>query len=746
MDDFVLALLQWFEHRQERIKLLPVIQKWNQLETRLLKSEEHHRVLIDRHERMIQNRKKMERQYDRAIEEHMVSHPRLKQCQAKLINNRNEQQLIKHTLWPAAEKNHKAAAFHEKRRNGVRAHGGKSTMLTHDEKHQLHVQASRSKEKHHDHYVEQSQQQFNRLTKVSEKFVLVCHCPNIWSLEGKRIHFFGGCCCCCCFGIAVEKVLFLMSIVTLYLIGHAANDHLIPTVITMLQVKMLATSLATPHNGRCVQALPMGDALPSAVIMLFATAKDACAFSMTIIAQWEALLTNPDPNHKVTSILGETGHIKSIVAQLHPNHLPILSCVLAKGKSWRAPGGYGIVGPALSEAIAVALATRRPCDMREDAGEHMHVKRDIHTRDRPRERLEYLCCASALDDITHSAWWKQKGTRGTCRTKEHALLERMGIPHYFILNEFNGLLNDEKCAEIRDRFELATREGYGRTLHAHMNLFDVPDFLSMLSVRSCVRTKLTTHALDLTIIEKYRKHKTVMVCILKGYSEPWKGYREQISTLANEGGAASSSGKESFKARLKRQRMQALEKKRKDGERGRLFSGVNVEHVGLGELAMELGAEKHGTSMEYWRNLMLFKQLFRDSCEEVECYDRIPVPIGVVVCDGALRACDMACRIMDALTIMKRTHRPGNIPTIDGPLVGELSFGIASGQVYDLNNEDVLGLPLDRARLLCEQMSKNDIVMDKDCLTEYARELKGKFVTKPVDGGSAVRLCLHRSR
>ena len=177
-----------------------------------------------------------------------------------------------------------------------------------------------------------------------------------------------------------------------------------------------------------------------------------------------------------------------------------------------------------------------------------------------------------------------------------------------------------------------------------------------------------------------------------------------------------------------------------------MFSGVNVEHVGLGELSMEVGAEKHGTSMEYWRNLMLFKQLFRDSCEEVECYDRIPVPIGVVVCDDALQACDMACRIMDALTVMKRTHQPGNVPTIDGPLVGELSFGIASGQVYDLNNEDVLGLPLDRARLLCEQMSKNDIVMDKGCSKEYARELKGKFVTKPVDGGSAVRLCLHREK
>ena len=141
---------------------------------------------------------------------------------------------------------------------------------------------------------------------------------------------------------------------------------------------------------------------------------------------------------------------------------------------------------------------------------------------------------------------------------------------------------------------------------------------------------------------------------------------------------------------------------------------------------------------------MLFKKLFRDSCEEVECFDKMPVPIGVCVCDDPVTACDMACRLMDRLTVMSRVHMPGNVKTHEGPLVGELCFGIASGGVYHIGNEDVVGAPLERARLLCECVSNNDIVMDELCLKEYARELNGKFHTKKIQHEQSFRLMRHK--
>ena len=321
-------------------------------------------------------------------------------------------------------------------------------------------------------------------------------------------------------------------------------------------------------------------------------------------------------------------------------------------------------------------------------------------------------------------------------TIETEPLERLGIPHYLLVNDVNPLLNDEKCESVRRAFEGCLREGYGRTLHSQMNLFDVPNFLSMMSVRSCVRTHPTCHELDQRVIDRYRAHKTILFCTMTGYAEPWCGKIEKISTLAMEG-AASMKGvtrADALKHRLKRQRMQALEKPRPNGERGRLLPLTSCESYLLGKVNVDVDEKKRIiTNMEYWRNLLLFKKLFRDSCEEVEIYDKQPVHIGVCICDDPVSACDMACRLLDKLTVLKRKHFPGGVRTSEGPLIGDVSFGIASGNVYDLDNEDLVGAPLERARELSESLPVGHIVIDESCLRESARELNGKFHTRKVD-------------
>jgi hypothetical protein len=82
--------------------------------------------------------------------------------------------------------------------------------------------------------------------------------------------------------------------------------------------------------------------------------------------------------------------------------------------------------------------------------------------------------------------------------------------------------------------------------------------------------------------------------------------------------------------------------------------------------------------------------------------------------------------------MLKREHHPGGVRQADGPLIGDVSFGVASGFVYNLDNEDVLGLPLERARELSESLPAGHIVMDEKCMREYAKELNGKFHIKKV--------------
>jgi hypothetical protein len=514
----------------------------------------------------------------------------------------------------------------------------------------------------------------------------------------------------------------------------------------MLQIRLLATSIASEYNGRCIQHLPLGDGIPCAVVLLFRDCKNACNFSQNIISRWESLLTNPDINFKVTNILKENGHIKSIVASLHPNHLPILQCVIAKGKSWLSPSGYGIIGPAISEALAVAKYTSY------DNNNDNKKKRQIHTRDRPKERVDYICCESVIADVTHSKWWKLKSRQNRAPTyaqKEHYKLQEFGVSSYYILNVNNSILinsngqnigihnSNEICENMREQFEKAIKEGYGRTLHSTMNLFDVPDFLSMLSVRSCIRTKLTAHTLDNKIINKYRAHKTVLVCILKNYSEPWFGKKQITSNLAKDDGEATSLGSYSYQERLKRHRMNNNRNKQQIGRRGLFLKGTCVESINLGGINYDNDDHnKHlGINMEYFRNLQLFKNLFRHVCEEVkvEIYDKLPIPIGIAICESPITACDMASRLMDRIVLLRREHQPGNVKTIDGPLIGELNFGIACGDMYDLDNEDIIGVPLDRARCICEENANNDIVIDESCMHEYEREINSTFHINQIE-------------
>jgi hypothetical protein len=491
----------------------------------------------------------------------------------------------------------------------------------------------------------------------------------------------------------------------------------------------------------------MGEALPCGSVMLFRSVYDAHQFTMDITSKWEALLTAPDHNKKVTNILKDTGYVRSLVAQLHALNLPKLQCIIGKGKSWAAPSGYGIVGPAISEILAIAYhAKPHP--------KHINAQKRVLSRDHPREQLSYLVCNDVYRDIITSKWYQQQsGAAQSSKMVEKASLERMGIRHYFQMTERNPLLDDEHCEQIRVHFEQAIREGYGRTLNSQMNLFDCPAFLSMMSVRSCIRTHLTCHELDTCIIERYRERKTILFCTVKGYPEPWKGYVEKISTLSSEGGAASKSGSEALKDRLKRLRMQALDKKQPRGQRGQVLPGISVEHIALGQIDVddESGspskneADRILINMEYWRNLLFFKDIFRDACEEVECYDKQPVHIGVSICSDPISACDMACNMLDRLTLLKRQHHPGNIRTSTGPLIGDVSFGIACGDVYNLDNEDVIGYPLERARLLSESLPVGHIIIDEQCLKEYARELNGKFRTKKVqhDDVGSYRLLRH---
>ena len=94
--------------------------------------------------------------------------------------------------------------------------------------------------------------------------------------------------------------------------------------------------------------------------------------------------------------------------------------------------------------------------------------------------------------------------------------------------------------------------------------------------------------------------------------------------------------------------MKALEKKKVIGVRGKLLAGISVESQLLGKIdERKEEKERMATNIEYWRNLLLFKKLFRDNAEEVECYDKLPVHIGVCVCEDPIQACDMAGRFLD---------------------------------------------------------------------------------------------------
>ena len=288
----------------------------------------------------------------------MITHPTKMTCESNLKNNQQEQILLKHALWPSKKKAHRSEEFHKKRRQSVLASGGTihTKDITHEEEHALQIEKKRKTENSHDTYVQKSMTQFKSNATVQEPFVLIVHCSNIWELEGVHLE------------------------------GHQSSDRMIPTMITMLQMKLLATSLAKGHSGRCVYHLPMGESLPCAVVLLFSTVKNACEYVVDILSKWEALLTNPDPNVKVTNILKDQGYVRSLVAQLHPKRLPTMECVLGKGKSWIAPGGHGIIGEAFSETMAVAYHAR--------SRNINHIR--TLTRTRPRERLEYIVCDSAV--------------------------------------------------------------------------------------------------------------------------------------------------------------------------------------------------------------------------------------------------------------------------------------------------------------------------------------------------------------
>jgi hypothetical protein len=139
---------------------------------------------------MITRRRKIENQYDDAIEKHMITHPKLKAVQERLFQNSKEQTLIKKVLYTLnEEKNMKKEKFHQKRRKSAFVYGIKIKHINHEEKHLKHIQESRAKDQHLDHYIEDSRNEFKKVTNVNEEIVLVCHCPNIWALEGMSFYF-----------------------------------------------------------------------------------------------------------------------------------------------------------------------------------------------------------------------------------------------------------------------------------------------------------------------------------------------------------------------------------------------------------------------------------------------------------------------------------------------------------------------------------------------------------------------------
>ena len=133
-------------------------------------------------------------------------------------------------------------------------------------------------------------------------------------------------------------------------------------------------------------------------------------------------------------------------------------------------------------------------------------------------------------------------------------------------------------------------------------------------------------------------------------------------------------------------------------------------------------------AMEYFRNLLLFKKLFRESCEEVNAYDRCPAPIGVAVCDDAVMAMDVAGRLHDKLLMLERVKIAGGVKTTEAPFMGKISIGIASGRVFNLDNEDIVGPALERARVLAgHRMDEQLVVVDARTVDEHKHAFEGKF-------------------
>lgn len=317
-------------------------------------------------------------------------------------------------------------------------------------------------------------------------------------------------------------------------------------------------------------------------------------------------------------------------------------------------------------------------------------------------------------------------------------LKHMDIAHFIKVHFRNVLLDDEACQKWREDFNLASEQGFARTLDPATDIHTCPSFLSMLSARSCIRTSKTANAIDQEIFDRFETEATIIVCLVSRYPEPWQaddGKDDRIITNRHGG-------------RVKMH----LEPK---GYRGDMLPNCSVEScLGLGTSIEGKFFSKQASpprqnkrrksvsqndnsdnteeyalqAMEYFRNLNLFKKLFRESCEEVYSYDHCPAPIGVAICNDAAAALDVAGKLHDKLMMLERVQLPGGIKTSDAPFIGRISIGIASGKILNLDGEDIIGPVLERARSLAGHRKEDQLILvDSKTIIEHKTVFEGKF-------------------
>lgn len=338
-----------------------------------------------------------------------------------------------------------------------------------------------------------------------------------------------------------------------------------------------------------------------------------------------------------------------------------------------------------------------------------------------RRHLEFSVTEPAAATLRHTKAWNEmhfscdfSAIPVRCAGQRH--MQSGASASKFLRVEFaNPIAEDvDEASRLRARFNDALAGGFGRILHPVISLVDHPEFLGMLSTRSCIRSAASASAFDKLLRTRFCAHQYILCCCVHDFPGPWKGSTDMI-----DGGGSLLAG------------ISAI-----------VPSFVVNPSVGSPKSSpvrpgSPISSQDANAALNYWRNLHVFQELFRSIAPEVEVYDRSTVPYGIAVLNHAADAIGLALKLLTAEDTMRRREAPGGVADLLGPLQGKCAFAIAGGSdLWNFNNFDVAGPPVNRARLMAQTAEAcGRIVIDAASITGQEETLQNMYV---MEEGAAI--------